>query len=439
MTDISLLIVEDDNALATLLKEKFEKSGCSVQIVNDAKSAISVMQKDSFEVSLIDLRLPDMDGIDLLKEFKKIRPFHQSIILTGVTKVDKAVAAIKAGAYDYVTKPCDLDKLQFIVGKSYENNLYLRRKTAFESTKIPESFIAVSDSMKSILSIVDMSAKTSGTVLITGESGTGKELVAREIHKRGERCREPFVVINCSAIPESIFESELFGHEKGSFTNAVSQKIGLFEVANKGSVFLDEISEMPLSMQVKLLRVLQFKEFRRVGSNCTMHTNIKIIAASNKDLAELVKEGAFREDLYYRINVLDINIPPLRERKEALPHLIDYFLKIFAGDKKYKFTAKAKKMINDYNWPGNVRELKNVIERAVILAKDNIITDIDLRIFQKSKNSDKESDFNDLDKTLEEVEKAYVKKVLESQNGNKTKSAKKLGISIQTLYNKLKD
>ncbi|MBN1521090.1 MAG: sigma-54-dependent Fis family transcriptional regulator, partial [Candidatus Aureabacteria bacterium] len=311
MSQISMLIIEDDKATSQILNAHFESKGMLTKVARNGGEALAAAEKDQYDISLLDLVLPDMKGLDLLKKLKEIRPFHQVIVLTGVSKIDSAVQAIKAGAYDYITKPCDLEKLSHVIQKAYEANLYIRRKKAFESTSMPEDFIAESSRMKKILQLIPNAAATVSTVLISGESGTGKELVAREIHRLSERSQEPFVVINCSAIPESLFESELFGHEKGAFTSALERKIGLFEIANKGTVFLDEISEMPHSMQVKLLRVLQFKEFRRVGSNTTMKTDIKIITATNKDIQKLVQEGSFREDLFYRIHVLDIHIPPL--------------------------------------------------------------------------------------------------------------------------------
>jgi len=440
MSIISLLVVEDDINMANMLKTKFESSGFSVTLAHDVSEALKCIEMDSYDVAIVDIQLPDMNGIELLKKLKEERPFIQVIVLTGVSKIEVAVTAIKAGAYDYITKPCDLNKLQNVITNAYKSNQYLRKMTAYESAIVKERIVAESKEMRFILDFVEKTAKTSSTIIITGDSGTGKELIAREIHNKSERYSEPFVVINCAALPENLFESELFGHEKGAFTDAINKKIGLFEIANKGTVFLDEISELSLNMQVKLLRVLQFKEFRRVGSNVTTKTDIRIIAATNKNLAELVEKGSFREDLYYRINVLEINIPSLKKRKKAIPELVKYFIYLFTGDSNsFSITPKAMDMLIKYDWPGNVRELRNTIERAIILAKENNITENDLNNISRIKNSEDFSKFDFKNANLDEIEMYYIKKTLKDLNGNKTKTAQILGISIQTLYNKLKN
>jgi len=392
---------------------------------------------------ILDLKMPDIDGIEVLKELKISNPSIPVIMITAHGTIDTAIEAMKIGATDYITKPFKLEELKVHV-KQALHLLNLENQVDFLRQELGKNYgkiVGQSEAMKEIALLIQQVAKTGATVLITGESGTGKEVAAVEIHQASNRADKPFVAVNCAALPEQLLESELFGHEKGAFTGATSKKKGRFEIADKGTLFLDESGEMPLSMQAKLLRVLQERCFERVGGTETIHVDVRVIATTNVDLIKAISNGAFREDLYYRLNVMHIVMPPLRSRKEDIPLLVNHFLEKFDPSRSKKISAEAMKILTRYNWPGNIRELQNVIERALIVCQG---TEIQPVHFPKELlNSLEETSKPMINLTeggfsLEELEKHLILKALEKHNNNQTKVAKYLGISRPTLLYRLK-
>ncbi len=434
-----ILIVDDEVSVRDSLQNWLKDIGYQVITASNGNEALHMTQKEKPDIVIADLVLPGMDGIELTKRIKELSPDIPVIIITAYGSITTAIAAIKEGAYDYIEKPFCPERVELLVQKLVEHrrlikeNVSLRQK--LEDRYRFENIIAKSDQMQRIFEIVKIVAKSNATVLITGESGTGKELIARAIHNLSPRRDKPFVAVSCAALPETLLESELFGHEKGSFTGAITQKKGKFEYANKGTLFLDEIGEISLNTQVHLLRVIEEKEFTRVGGNEPIKVDVRIISATNKDLKKAVTQGQFREDLYYRLNVVTIDLPPLRERKEDIPLLAEHFLKKFSLENQKQiagFSPEAKEFLLKYDWPGNVRELENAIERAVILAKDNLITLADLA-YQNLPLTPIGSN-----KSLKEIEKNHIWNVLNETKGNFSQAAKILGISRMTLYNKVK-
>ncbi len=437
---IRVLVVDDEEPLRRLLKKELARKGFHVEAAADGSAALEILKESTFDVLLLDIMMPGIDGISLMKKLQTDPAAPAIIVLTGRATVETAVEAMKHGAYDYLTKPYKLDELTIIINRAYEygrlsiKSRLLQQELVRKET--PAEFITVSRQMKEILSLVKKIAPTDSPVFIQGESGTGKELVANTIWHNSKRSSFPLIALNCASLSESLIESEIFGHEKGAFTNAYQTKYGIVEVADKGTLFLDEIGEMPLGPQAKLLRFLDSGEFRRVGSNKTLKVDVRLIAATNKELIDLVKKGGFREDLYYRLNVINITVPPLRERPEDIPGLAAHFLSEY-GRKMSKqiegFTSGAIEKLISYPWPGNVRELENVVERAVILCDAENIDVQDLSI--TSVPPVKEPGANP---SLEEMEKEYILRVLREANGNQSKASQILGIDRKTLYLKLK-
>lgn len=437
---IRVLVVDDEEPLRRLLKKELARKGFFVEAAPDGKAALEILKESTFDVLLLDIMMPGIDGISLMKKLQTDPAAPAIIVLTGRATVETAVEAMKHGAYDYLTKPYKLDELTIIINRAYEygrlsiKSRLLQQELVRKET--PAEFITASRPMKDILSLVKKIAPTDSPVFIQGESGTGKELVANTIWHHSKRSNFPLIALNCAALSENLIESEIFGHEKGAFTNAYQTKHGIVEVADKGTLFLDEIGEMPLGPQAKLLRFLDSGEFRRVGSNKTLRVDVRLIAATNKQLIELVKKGGFREDLYYRLNVINITVPPLRERPDDVPGLAAHFLRKY-GLKMSKqiegFTFGAMEKLINYPWPGNVRELENVVERAVILCDAEQIGARDLSITPVPPV--KESGENP---SLEEMEKDYILRVLKEANGNQSKASQILGIDRKTLYLKLK-
>ncbi len=437
----SLLIVDDEDSLLktyrSILKHEYNITSAS-----SGKQALELLENNKFDLMLLDIMLGDSNGLDILKKGKEIDSQLAVIMVTAVRDVRDAVVAMKSGAYDYLTKPFEADEILTVVEKALEHrsllkeNLYLR-KTLQEKESYLE-LIGKSTAMQAIYGLIEKVAATTSTVLITGESGTGKELVARDIHKKSSRANQPFVVVNCAAIPENLFESELFGHAKASFTGAIEDRLGKFELADGGTIFLDEIGCMPLSMQAKLLRVIQDNLVEKVGSSKPVKVDARIIAATNLPIEEAVLKGSFRDDLYYRLNVIRINLPPLRERLEDISQLVNFFLHKFNLElnKKIKgFTKESLALLTRYDWPGNVRELQNMIERAVTLAgESDYITGDDLSI-QKVDLGVKSQKLKDAEV---EFETSYISNVLQKANGNQTKAAAILGINRTTLIAKIK-
>jgi DNA-binding NtrC family response regulator len=434
-----LLIVDDDKDLRQMLAERFGKQGVQVTACGSAEEALEQAAASRQDVALLDLHLPGMDGIDLLARLKERQPELEAILLTAHSSVETAVQAMKRGAYDYLTKPFRHADLEVHVAKAFEKVQLLRREQqwlrqlSFESPRY--RLVGSSPAMQRIVRLIEKVAPTESTVLVRGESGTGKELVARAIHGNSPRREEPLVTINCAALTESLLESELFGHEKGAFTGAVSAKPGLVEVAEGGTLFIDEIGEMAPGLQAKLLRVLEDGHYRRVGGTREVHADVRVVAATNRSLGEEIKTGRFREDLYYRLNVVSIELPPLRERREDIPLLIEHFLTTRQiGPVRAQVGPEAMQALQEYSWPGNVRELANVLERAQILAENHLITPDDLpETVLSSRRPAADSGSGD-PRHLEEVERRHVQAVLQQEKGNKVHAARALGISRRSLY-----
>jgi DNA-binding NtrC family response regulator len=440
-----ILIIDDDEAILDSCTQVLEKSGYDVKGAGDGHEGIALFKKESFDAVLLDLKLPGLDGIEILGNIKEENPLTPVIIFTGYASVESAVEAMKHGAFDYMAKPFTPKQLRVIIKKALDNrellleNLYLRRE--LESKSEFDLVVGKSEAMKAVLDLMKRVSPSESTVIITGESGTGKEMLAREIHKHSLRHDGPFVVVDCGALVETLFESELFGHVKGSFTGAYETKHGRFEVGHGGTIFLDEISNISLNIQAKLLRVIQEKEVTRVGSSKPIKIDVRIIAATHDNLAEAVKIGKFREDLFYRLSVVPLHLPPLRERKEDIPLLVDHFLLKY--NKRAKRDIKSVspqvlKALDVYDWPGNIRELENTIERAVVLSRGDHI-EIDSLVYHGigGKSSFLNLSEGEL-RPLEDVEAEYIKTVLNSQKGNKSRSAEVLGIDRKTLLAKIK-
>ena len=434
---MKLLLVDDDDDVRNSIARRLTRHGHTVSDIGRPLEAIEFAKQQQFDVALVDLSMPEMNGIELLVQLKQIDPACSVVMLTGEATVETAVQAMKEGAYDYVRKPCPLDELLLILTRAWERRQLGQQNTQLRSAlarSIPASeIIGESRKIQEVQQLISRAAPTDRPVLILGESGTGKELTARAIHRSSDRSERPIVTVNCAALQESLLESELFGHEKGAFTGAVAAKPGLFEVADNGTLFVDELGELAPALQAKLLRVLEDGSFRRVGSTRECKVDVRIIAATNKDLAEEVRGGRFREDLYYRINVLTLRLPPLRERRDDISLLIDHFLRT-TFDGRLHLAEDARVAMCSYDWPGNIRELRNVLERAAILSDDGWIhleqlpDDIDgdqvASEYVLQNNTD----------NLEEREQIHVARVLEREQWNRKKTAAALGISRRSLY-----
>ncbi|MFQ5840812.1 MAG: sigma-54-dependent transcriptional regulator [Thermodesulfobacteriota bacterium] len=445
----AILVVDDDEVMRQTLSDVLKKRGYAVSTAETGGQTISSIKEHLFDLVLLDIRLPDMDGLDVLKGVKDIESDLMVIVMTAYSDVQTAVMAMKSGAYDYIDKPFELEELKILIQKALEtqnlrNEIRQLRRQGKEKHQDIEIY-GNSPLIKNVMELIDMISQTPRTsVLIQGESGTGKELAANAIHNRSRRANKPLMKINCSAIPENLLETELFGYEKGAFTDAKGTKKGLFELANGGTIFLDEIAEMKSYLQTKLLRILESQNFMRVGGEREISVDVRIIAATNKDLSGLVNAGQFRKDLYYRLKVMVIEMPPLRERGEDILLLANLFIEENnkeLGKNVTGVSEAAREYLLNYQWPGNVRELKNIIERAMILSNGNeILPDhlpIELRKGQMTGSGDQASDKTE-DLALETVEKKHIKDVLMMMDGNKSKAARMLGISRSTLREKLK-
>lgn len=437
---MELLLVDDDNDLRASIARRLQRQGHSVRDSARPSEGIELARKQHFQVALIDLSMPEMDGIELLKRLKEIEPACQVIMLTGEATVETAVKALKLGAFDYVTKPCPFEELHAILTKAWEyqqlgqENVQLR--AALQRASPASEIVGESASIRHVLRLIEKTAPTDSPVLISGESGTGKELVARAIHRLSHRAHKPMVTINCAALQETLLESELFGHEKGAFTGASAAKLGLFEVANGGTLFVDELGELASALQAKLLRVLEDGSLRRVGSTREQRVDVRVIAATNRDLQQEVEERRFREDLFYRINVLAIDLPTLRDRRDDIPVLIDHFLGR-SGHGNWQISDDARKAMCNYHWPGNVRELSNILERATILSDDIRISTSDLpeTIGQCAGGMSRiETMKDDEIDNLEERERRHVERVLRRERGSRKRTAEFLGINRRSLY-----
>jgi len=442
MDRVGILIVEDEESQRSLLAGLLQNEGYTVNEAADGATAYDLLQKGIFEIVLLDYRLPDTDGLALLKRIKELNPSTEVVMVTAFGSIENAVGALKAGASEYLTKPIDLDDLLFKLRKIEEKTYLVRENMVLRETLRDrfksEEFVYQSEKMHEVSSLVVRIAKTDSTCIITGESGVGKEVVLNMIHALSERKNFPLIKVNCAAIPETLLESELFGYEKGAFTGAYQRKLGKFELANKGTIFLDEIGDFPLLLQSKLLRVIQEKEIEHLGGSHPIKVDVRIIAATNRNLEEEVKKGAFREDLYYRLNVVTINVPPLRERKEDIPLLLDFFLKRYSLKHKKNvkgLTREARDVLVRYDYPGNVRELENILERAIVLTRGEHIASDDLPNLADHAAAGGDGSIRG---TVESLERSMIIEALVNADWVQTKAALALGLSERMLRYKIK-
>ena len=434
---VSILIVDDEESVRDSLYNWFIEDGYRVECAENAKKALAILQSDVFDIVLADIKMPGMDGLEMLKRIKSLRKDSIVIIMTAFATVDTAVQALKDGAYDYVTKPFDPDDLSHLIRNASreislveENEILKDRVVSLENV---EDIIGNSVSMQMVFHEIESVANSSASVIITGESGTGKELVARAIHANSPRRFFPMISVHCGALTESLLESELFGHEKGAFTGAVYNRKGRFEMADSGTIFLDEIATISPKMQVELLRVLETKSFVRVGGNKEISSDFRVICATNRDLKSMVEKGTFREDLFYRLNVVNIQVPPLRERTEDIPLLVDYFIKKYClsmNKPLMTIDSGALKRMEEYSFPGNIRELENMIERAIVVGNGKKISAKDLPLWKEASNPSFES--------LDDLGKKHIFQILNKYDWNISASAKALKVDRVTLYNKIK-
>jgi DNA-binding NtrC family response regulator len=447
----SLLVVEDDEAMRDLLSEELEDAGFEVAAAGGAAAGLEVARAGRFDLVVTDLRMPEMDGFDLIRGVRALPDAPHVLMITAFGSIESAIRALKLGAYDYITKPFEMEELLLGIEKALENrtlhkdNARLRREV--EDKYGFENVIANSQAMRDIVSLVRRIAASTASVLITGESGTGKELIGRAIHYNSARANKSFVAVNLAAVPEGLIESELFGHKRGAFTDARSDKPGLFVEADGGTIFLDEIGELALPLQAKLLRVLQEHEVRPLGATKNQHVDVRVVAATNRNLEEMMADGSFREDLYYRLNVIHIDLPPLRSRPEDIVPLATHILASLSAKQSpprtLRLSPEAQHLLLGYHWPGNVRELMNVLERGVALCQGELIADDDLPPTLREKRS---ADFlHGLGAavarrmTLDELERDFIEAVLADEAGNKTRAAQRLGLDRKTLYRKLEE
>jgi two-component system NtrC family response regulator len=449
MSQHKILIIDDEATQRQALAGFLKKKGFEIEKAESGLAGVRMVEKQAIDLILTDFKMPDIDGLEVLKRAKLINPEIDVIVMTAFGSIESALQAMREGAVDYLSKPIDLDQLELVINKTLERKLLVSenrelREQLAEKFRF-EQIISVGEAMEEALNIAGRAAPSKATVLITGESGTGKELVARAIHHTSPRKNKPFVAVNCAALAENLLESELFGHEKGAFTGADRQRKGRFEMADQGTLFIDEVGEIPLATQVKLLRVLQEQSFERVGGAELIKVNVRIVAATNRNLEEMIEAGTFREDLYYRLNVVRLNIPSLRKRKSDIPLLVDYFLKKFTRENAKEIDGISKEAMDQlmkYDFPGNVRELENIIEQAVVLNRGGLLVTKDLpmtvrgaRDEVRKKNLLEEGTFVE---RVEAFERELIDEALEAAQGVQTKAAKILGITERHLRYKLK-
>lgn len=445
-----ILVVDDEQSMREFLEIMLKKEDYKVSVASNGEEVLKLLERDIFDLVLLDVRMPRMDGIAVLRRIKALAPETIVIMITAYASHDTAVKAMKEGAYDYITKPFKIDEIKLIIKNALEKKNLQKENSLLKQVVRDryhfDNIIGQSPRMLALYDLLEKVSPTKTNILVTGESGTGKELVAKAIHYNSPRKDRPFVTLNCGAIPEPLIESELFGHMKGAFTDAIATKKGLFEVADEGTLFLDEISELPLLMQVKLLRVLQDREFKRVGGTEDLRVDVRIIAATNKDLEEAVREKRFREDLFYRLNVIQIKLPPLRERIDDIPRLVMHFLKKFSSELNKSISSvspEAHRLLQDYAYPGNVRELQNIIERAVALETSEELTAQNLRSYLddhlqiKKGGMDLDIPSEGLEKFVEEIERTLLVKALDRTHGIKKKAAELLGINFRSMRYRL--
>lgn len=443
MQNRRILIVDDDRSMLKMLGSFFEKSGYEVLQQHNGRLALSMLEADQFDVVITDLMLDGVSGFDVLNKTKQYSPQTEVVVITGHSSIDSAVRAMREGAFDYITKPIALEELSIVIEKAYERRSFLTeirhlRDQVKQYTHF-DNIIATSPAMQKVMVMVKRIARSNSTVMIEGESGTGKEVIARALHAHGLRSDGPFVAINCAALPETLLESELFGHVKGSFTGANSHKKGLFEEANGGTIFLDEIAETTPAFQVKMLRVLQENEIRRVGDTHDIPVDARVLASSNKPVAQLVETGKFRQDLFYRLRVIPLYLPPLRERVADIVPLAKFFIDCYcrkASRSRVKIHNTTIKKLESYQWPGNVRELENAVERAMILLEHDVIMPDDL-LLEIGDVPAAAYDFSTM--SMKELEKLHINAVLDDSNWNQKETARRLGIGYNTLWRKMNE
>ncbi len=449
MLNATLLIIDDEPAQLLALAGFLKKRGFKVEKAESGLAGIEILKKQPIDLIITDFKMPDLTGLEVLTKAKAINPELDVIVMTAFGSIENATQAMRDGAVDYLTKPVDLNQLELVIQKALERKQLVSENRQLRE-QLSEKFqfkqiISVSEAMEEALNLAGRAAPSKATVLITGESGTGKELIARAIHFASPRKNSPFLAVNCAALAENLLESELFGHEKGAFTGASQMRKGRFELAHKGTLLIDEVGEIPLSTQVKLLRVIQEQTFERVGGSETIKVDVRLIAATNQNLEKMIEAGTFREDLYYRLNVVKINIPPLRKRKGDIPILSDYFLKKYCTENNKPLdgiSREAMDLLMKYDYPGNVRELENIMEQAVVLSRETLITTRDLPMTVRGIRT--ESDVNDLTaegtfiERVEAFEKRLILQALQEANGVQTRAAAILGITERHLRYKLK-
>lgn len=445
MTIEKVLIVDDEVMIRNFLSETLKLKKLDVTCAENGKIAIDLIKREHFDLIISDMKMPGKTGMDVLKFIKTLSPNTIVILITAFASVESAVEAMRQGAFNYLIKPFSPETVETLIEKAQEHaslleqNRFLRQEVSSDSGKRTKEIIAVSSSMKKILSDLEKIAQSAASVFITGESGTGKEVIAHAIHTLSLRSDKAFIKVNCAALPESLIESEFFGHEKGAFTGAIERKAGRFELASGGTLLLDEITEVPLRLQSKLLRAIQEQEFERVGGTRTLSVDIRFIATSNRSIIEAIRDKIFREDLFYRLNVIPLHLPPLRERKEDILPLAEHFLEHFAETNKRpvkRLSQEVKEKMMNYPWPGNIRELANILERSVVMNSSELITDSDLPL-EASPSVKIERRPTLL--ALHELERAHILDTLRNFNDNRTRAAKVLGISVRTLRNKLNE
>jgi DNA-binding NtrC family response regulator len=440
-----VLIIDDEIKMGKALKHVLAKEGYRVETIGNPLEGLALLERERYDVLLCDLKMPGLSGLDVLERSKGLQPDLNVIMMTAYASAETAVESMKRGAYDYLIKPFSTDELKILIQRCLDTRV-LRQENAFLKDQLqekfrPENFISVSKVMQSVLQRARKVAESNATVLITGESGTGKEVLARAIHAASPRAKRCFVTMNCGAVTESLLEAELFGHKRGSFTGAGEDRQGLFEAADKGTIFLDETGEVSPAMQVKLLRVLQSGEFQRVGDPAVIKVDVRVIAATNRNLEKMVQAGLFRTDLYYRLNVVPLYVPPLRERWEDIQPLIEFFLDRYSGSKDYRFSQAALELMESYNWPGNVRELENAIEHAVVLSEGSVLGVDSLPMSLRSYQDKEQGQLGAwwLEKlTLAEAEQRMLEAAMGRTNNNMTRAARQLGITRRALGYRLR-
>jgi len=443
----SILVVDDEQGIRQVLQDVLGDEGHQVVTVEDGFQALEILEKEAVDLVILDVWLPNMGGIDVLKRVRKGWPDIEVVIISGHANINMAVQAVKIGAFDFLEKPLSLDKTITVVENALKlEELKRENRSLKETIFFEDEMIGSGEGMSKVKELIDQSAGSEARILILGENGTGKELVAREIHRRSPRAKAPFVEVNCASIPETLIESELFGHEKGAFTDAHARRKGKFELADGGTLFLDEIADMSLSTQAKVLRILQEMKFERIGGEKSVSVDVRVIAATNKNIQEEIRSGRFREDLYFRINVIPIFVPPLRERTEDLQALIDYFMVKFkrsADSEAKRFSGEAVQLLQTYFWPGNVRELKNFIERINIMTEEKVISSDSVRRYLTSRTDwEKEEvlkgfESMKLNEAKDEFEREFLVKKLEENEQNIARTSRALGITPSHLHNKI--